>query len=163
MSASTRTLLVNAEVYSSSDPFATALMIDDGVITWVGDDAGARVHTDLAHRVVDLEGAFVAPGFVDSHVHATSTGLRLVGLDLSDTRSAQDVLDAVERRAMESTTGFIYGHGWDETMWSDPRLPSRSQIDQAARGQHVYMSRIDVHSALVSTSLASHSSHAWVT
>ena len=153
MSASTRTLLVNAEVYSSSDPFATALMIDDGVITWVGDDAGARVHTDLAHRVVDLEGAFVAPGFVDSHVHATSTGLRLVGLDLSDTRSAQDVLDAVQRRAMESTTGFIYGHGWDETMWSDPRLPSRSQIDQAAPGQHVYMSRIDVHSALVSTSL----------
>ena len=58
VSASTRTLLVNAEVYSSSDPFATALMIDDGVITWVGDDAGARVHTDLAHRVVDLEGAF---------------------------------------------------------------------------------------------------------
>ena len=146
-------LLVNAEVYSPSDPFATALMIDDGEITWVGDDAGARVHTDLAHRVVDLEGAFLAPGFVDSHVHATSTGLRLEGLDLSDTRDAQDILDAVEKRAMESPTGVIYGHGWDETMWSDRGLPSRSQIDQAARGQHVYMSRIDVHSALVSTSL----------
>ena len=153
MSASTRTLLVNAEVYSSSDPFATALMIDDGVITWVGDDAGARVHTDLAHRVVDLEGAFLAPGFVDSHVHSTSTGLRIVGLDLSDTRHAQDVLDSVDQRAKESTTGVIYGHGWDETMWSDPRVPSRSQIDQVARGKHVYLSRIDVHSALVSTSL----------
>ena len=153
MSASTRTLLVNAEVYSSSDPFATALMIDDGVITWVGDDAGARVHTDLAHRVVDLEGAFLAPGFVDSHVHATSTGLRLVGLDLSDTRHAQDVLDSVDQRAKESTTEVIYGHGWDETMWSDPRVPNRSQIDQVARGKHVYLSRIDVHSALVSTSL----------
>ena len=153
MSASTRTLLVNAEVYSSSDPFATALMIDDGVITWVGDDAGARVHTDLAHRVVDLEGAFLAPGFVDSHVHATSTGLRLVSLDLSDTRHAQDVLDSVDQRAKESTTEVIYGHGWDETMWSDPRVPSRSQIDQVARGKHVYLSRIDVHSALVSTSL----------
>jgi len=38
-------------------------------------------------------------------------------------------------------------------MWSDPRVPSRSQIDQVARGKHVYLSRIDVHSALVSTSL----------
>ena len=146
-------LLVNAEVYSPSDPFATALMIHDGEITWVGDDAGARVHTDLAHRVVDLEGAFLAPGFVDSHVHATSTGLRRVGLDLSDIRAAQVILDAIEKRAMESPTGGIYGHGWDETMWSGRGLPSRSQIDQAARGQHVYLSRIDVHSALVSTSL----------
>ena len=153
MSPSTRTLLVNAEVYSASDPFATAVMIDDGVITWVGDDAGARVHTDLAHRVVDLQGAFLAPGFVDSHIHATSTGLRLVGLDLSDARNAQDVLDAITAHATDRASGVIYGHGWDETMWTDSRLPRRHEIDVAAQGQHVYLSRIDVHSALVSTSL----------
>ena len=153
MSPSTRTLLVNAEVYSASNPFATAVMIDDGVITWVGDDAGARVHTDLAHRVVDLQGAFLAPGFVDSHIHATSTGLRLVGLDLSDARNAQDVLDAITAHATDRASGVIYGHGWDETMWTDSRLPRRHEIDVAAQGQHVYLSRIDVHSALVSTSL----------
>ena len=153
MSSSSRTLLVNAEVYSSSDPFATAVMIDDGVITWVGDDAGARVHTDLAGEVVDLQGAFLAPGFVDSHIHATSSGLRLVGLDLSDARHSQDVLDAVTAHATDESSGLIYGHGWDETMWADSRLPLRHEIDAAAKGRHVYLSRIDVHSALVSTSL----------
>ena len=137
MSSSSRTLLVNAEVYSSSDPFATAVMIDDGVITWVGDDAGARVHTDLADQVVDLQGAFLAPGFVDSHIHATSSGLRLVGLDLSDARHAQDVLDAITAHASDRASGLIYGHGWDETMWADPSLPRRDEIDVAAQGQPV--------------------------
>ncbi|MEC7591097.1 MAG: amidohydrolase family protein, partial [Actinomycetota bacterium] len=153
MSSSSRTLLVNAEVYSSSDPFATAVMIDDGAITWVGDDAGARVHTDVAGEVVDLQGAFLAPGFVDSHIHATSSGLRLVGVDLSDARHSQDVLDAVTAHATDESSGLIYGHGWDETMWADSRLPLRHEIDAAAKGRHVYLSRIDVHSALVSTSL----------
>jgi len=153
VSSSSRTLLVNAEVYSSSDPFASAVMIDDGVITWVGDEAGARVHTDLADQVVDLQGAFLAPGFVDSHIHATSSGLRLVGLDLSDARHAQDVLDAITAHASDRASGLIYGHGWDETVWADPSLPRRDEIDVAAQGQHVYLSRIDVHSALVSTSL----------
>ena len=33
-------------------------------------------------EIVDLEGGFVAPAFVDSHVHLTATGLTLTGLDL---------------------------------------------------------------------------------
>lgn len=148
-----RTLIVNAIVHSRSDPFATALLIDTGVIVWVGDDAGARVHYDLADTIVDLEGMFVAPGFVDSHLHATSTGLRITGLDLSAARSAADVLRSVEEKAKATRGGFVYGHGWDQTRWSDPRLPTRSEIDRASWGSEVYLSRIDVHSALVSSAL----------
>ena len=79
---------------AESDPFATALLIDDGVIAWVGDDAGARVHVDIADRVIDLGGAFLAPGFVDSHIHATATGLQLTGMDLTGAASARDILEA---------------------------------------------------------------------
>ena len=32
--------------------------------------------------MADLDGGFVAPGFVDSHIHLTATGLTLSGLDL---------------------------------------------------------------------------------
>ncbi len=148
-----RTLLVNAIVHCRSDPFATALLIDDGVIAWVGDDAGARVHYDLADVIVDLDGRFVAPGFVDSHIHATSTGLQITGVDLTTTTCAADVLALVEQKAKATRGGFIYGHGWDQTQWSDPRLPTRSEIDRASWGSEVYLSRIDVHSALVSSAL----------
>jgi len=148
-----RTLLMGGSIYSRSEPFATALLIDDGVIAWVGDDAGAKVHVDIADRVVHLDGAFVAPGFVDSHVHATSTGLRLLGLDLSAARCSQDVLDAISSHSKEVRGGLVYGHGWDDTLWTDPTLPTREEIDRASWGSEVYLSRIDVHSALVSSSL----------
>lgn len=153
MSRPPRTLLIGASIYSRSEPFATALLIDDGIITWVGDDTGATVHQDIADEVIDLGGAFLAPGFVDSHVHTTSTGLRLLGLDLTRTRSAKDVLDAVSAKAQEVRGALIYGHGWDQTRWSDPTLPTRNELDRASWGSELYLSRIDVHSALVSSAL----------
>lgn len=148
-----RTLIVNAIVHSPRDPFATALLIDDGVISWVGDDSGARVHYDIADVVVDLHGHFLAPGFVDSHVHATSTGLMLTGVDLTGVSSAQELLAAVEAKAKATGGGFVYGHGWDQTSWRDTQLPTRSELDRATWGSEVYLSRIDVHSALVSSAL----------
>lgn len=148
-----RTLIVNAIVHCRSDPFATALLIDDGVIAWVGDDAGARVHDDIADSIVDLGGRFVSPGFVDSHVHATSTGLQITGVDLTAARSASDVLRLVEEKAKATRGGFVYGHGWDQTLWADSRLPHMTEIDRASWGSEVYLSRIDVHSALVSSAL----------
>jgi predicted amidohydrolase YtcJ len=148
-----RTLIVNAIVHCRSDPFATAVLIDDGVIAWVGDDAGAQVHRDIADEVIDAAGHFLAPGFVDSHIHATSTGLQITGVDLTGVSSAAELLAAVEEKAKATRGGFIYGHGWDQTAWADPRLPDRTQIDRASWGSEVYLSRIDVHSALVSSAL----------
>jgi predicted amidohydrolase YtcJ len=140
-------------VYSNSDPFATALFIDNGVISWVGDDAGATVHAELADQTIDLEGSLVTPGFVDAHVHATATGLMLIGLNLVDCRNAADLLERVDQLARKTRGRAIIGHGWDETSWDDPRLPTRQELDKAAWGGVVYLSRVDVHSALVSSAL----------
>lgn len=148
-----RTLIVNAIVHCRSNPFATSILIDDGVIAWVGDDAGAQVHYDLADALVNLDRRFIAPGFVDSHIHATSTGLQITGVDLTAATCAEDVLRRVEDRAKSTRGGFIYGHGWDQSAWADPRLPQRAEIDRASWGSEVYLSRIDVHSALVSSAL----------
>ncbi len=148
-----RTLLRGGRVYTPSDPFATALLIDDGQVAWVGDDAGAAVHAELADGTIDLDGALVAPGFVDAHVHATATGLMLSGLDLSGCTSAAELLALVDQAARASRGRPIIGHGWDESAWTDPSLPSREQLDRAAWGGVVYLSRIDVHSALVSSAL----------
>ncbi len=146
-------LLHRGTIYSPANPFSTAMLIDGDTISWLGEDTAAEVHRDTADVVVDLRGAFVAPGFVDAHVHATSTGLQLSGLDLTTSRSAGDVLDAVRLRSRERPGEVMLGHGWDETGWQDSRLPTRDEIDIAAGGAVVYLSRIDVHSALVSSAL----------
>ena len=47
----------------------------------------------------------------------------------------------------------VLGHGWDESSWSDGLPLTRAEVDRAAGGRPVYLTRIDVHSAAVSSAL----------
>jgi hypothetical protein len=147
------TLLLNGRVYAPQAPAATAMAVTGDVVAWVGRDGPARaLHPDA--QVVDLAGAFVAPAFVDAHVHATSSGLLLDGVDLTGCRSLAECLAAVRRfvRARPGA-GVVWGHGWDETVWPEGRPPSRAELDAAAGDAPVYLSRVDAHSAVVSSAL----------
>lgn len=148
-----RVLLFGGVVYSPTTPFASALMIDGDSIAWVGEDTAADVHREAADVVVDLGGAFVAPGFVDAHIHATSTGLLLTGLDLTRAGSRAEALAALVERASGAPGEPLLGHGWDETRWPDGGPLTREEIDAAVGDTPAYISRIDVHSAVVSSAL----------
>ncbi|MEO6886771.1 MAG: amidohydrolase family protein, partial [Jatrophihabitantaceae bacterium] len=76
-----RTLYRNGRIYSAAVHEASALLVEDATITWIGQEDGIEQHA--AVRTIDLVGAFVTPAFVDAHVHVTETGLALTGLDLS--------------------------------------------------------------------------------
>ncbi|SDK90652.1 amidohydrolase [Arthrobacter sp. ok362] len=150
------TLYRNGSVYTAADPFATAMLVDGDTVAWVGSEQAATSIADSSMDVIDLQGALLAPGFVDSHVHVTETGIALDGLQLAGVRSAAELLDAVAAFCVSASSagGTVLGHGWDESTWSDPTLPTRDEIERAAGGRQVYLSRVDVHSALVSSSLA---------
>ena len=141
----------NGSVYTAADPFATAMLVDGGTVAWVGSEQAASSIADDSMEIIDLRGALVAPGFVDSHLHLTETGIALDSLQLGAVRSAGQLLDAV---ASSTSQGPVLGHGWDESTWDDPALPSADELERAAGGRPVYLSRVDVHSALVSSSLA---------
>jgi predicted amidohydrolase YtcJ len=130
---------------------ATALAVVDGTVAWTGDDGNGRVRFGDADEVLELRGALVTPAFVDSHVHATSAGLLAGGLDLTGCATLAQCLDQVAQRARPGTV--LWGHGWDETSWPERRPPSRAELDRASGGGSVYLSRVDVHSAAVSSGL----------
>ena len=150
---SPRVLLRGGRVHSPADPFATALLTGGAHVVWVGEDAAAEVYQEAADVVVDLDGALVTPAFVDAHVHATTTGLALTGLDLTDAPSLGAALDAVERHCRSARGHHVLGHGWDETRWPEGRAPTRQELDRASYGGVVYLTRIDVHSAVASSAL----------
>lgn len=147
-----RTLYRNGHVYSPALPGATALLVEDATVAWMGTDGDAEAATGAA--VFDLAGGVVTPAFVDAHVHATSTGLALTGLDLSTSRSLGAALESIERAARKGGGRPILGSGWDETDWPERRPPTASELDRAAYGGSVYLARVDVHSAVVSSALA---------
>lgn len=146
------TLLVGGRIHSPAAPDATAMAVRGGTVVWVGSDETALTRYGQADEVVRLDGAFVAPAFVDAHVHVTSAGLLLTGLDLTGCRSLAECLRAV-REFAAGHRGVIWGHGWDESRWPEHRPPTRAELDEAAGGVPTYLSRIDVHSALVTSAL----------
>lgn len=158
----TSILLRNGVVHSDVDPFAESVLVDDGVIAWTGSNDTADGLADRVDRVVDLDGALVAPGFVDAHVHLLGTGRALTELGLSErdgVRSAADVLERVAARvrAAPDVAGqgrTLVGHGWDESAWDTARPPTRTELDSAAGGAPVVLVRADSHSSLVSSAFA---------
>ncbi len=148
----TTTLLRGGRIHNPAEPAATCLAITDGVVSWIGPDTGVEQagHID---ETIDLDGLFVAPAFVDAHVHCTDAGLALVGLDLRGARSLTEALDQLRAHAAASAAALIWGHGWDDAGWPERRPPSRHEIDAAVGNRPAYLSRIDVHSAVVSTAI----------
>jgi predicted amidohydrolase YtcJ len=150
MSSHPDTLYRGGRFYSAADPRATAMLVRDGRIAWLGADGDAPG----ADVTVDLAGALVTPAFVDAHLHATDTGLAFDGLDLSAMRSPGELLDAVAAfAATRPADAVVHGHGWDESTWAEQTPPSAGQLDRAAGGRRVYLSQASVHSALASTAL----------
>ncbi len=145
-----RTLYRNAVICTPSVPAATAMVVAGGEISWLGAVADAP----SVDHVVDLEGGVVTAAFVDAHIHATDTGLALLGLDLSGVTSGEELLDLVARHAAGlPSDAVVLGHGWDESHWPERLPPGAGQLDRAAAGRRVYLARADVHSALASAAL----------
>ncbi len=147
-------LLRGGEVHSPADPFATAMVVERGHVAWVGSEGAADAFASGVDEVVDLEGALVTPAFVDAHVHTTATGFALTGLDLS---SAASLAEAAERirahAAARPGDRVLLGHGWDASRWPERRPLTRDELDGLTGGRPLYLTRIDVHSAVVTTAM----------
>lgn len=147
-------LLRGGEVHSPADPFATAMVTEGGSIAWIGSEGAADSFADGVDETVDLDGALVTPTFTDAHVHITATGLALTGLDLTGSPSLRDALARIRDYATARPVDrVLLGHGWDTTRWPEQRHPTRAELDEATGGRPLYLSRTDVHSALVTTAL----------
>ena len=151
MTVSTR-LLVNGRVHSPTHPDATAMAIRGDVVAWLGSDDVGRSQFPGA-EVEDLGGGFVAPGFVDSHIHVTATGLLLSGLDLRPATSRAQCIQMVAEYAAAHPGRPVWGHGWDESSWPENTPPSTGDLDAFLGERPAYLARVDVHSALASSGL----------
>ncbi|PSW22314.1 urease [Photobacterium sanctipauli] len=60
------TIIINANIYNQA---ATAIAIDEGIITHIGSDNAVLKHQEEATEIIDMDGAFIMPGFIDNHNH----------------------------------------------------------------------------------------------
>src|SRR6266542_4687559 len=123
-----------------------AVLVHEGSIAAVA--PAAEAGSLGADRVVDLGDVTLLPGFVDSHVHLTATGLAVQGANLRGVRSAGELLGRVAEAAARTPGGLVWGDGYDETAFPSPELPVPAELAAAAAGRPVYLSRVDGHQGL---------------
>ena len=141
-----------AQVVDGRGVRGDSLIVENSRIVWAGWHQDLGVGLDITWH--EHPTAVITPGFVDAHVHLTATGLSEGGIDLAAARCAADVLRAVADWSRgQSPDTVIFGHGWDDFSWTDARLPTAAELSEAADGRGVYLSRVDVHSALVSSDM----------
>ncbi len=102
-----------------------------------------------ADRIVDLPGATIVPGFIDSHVHLTGTGINHANPEVGRARSAAELVEVV-RRVASAREGPTLVHGYDESMWPRPESPSLAELD-AASPRPLAVVRVDGHLTLANT------------
>lgn len=102
-----------------------------------------------AHRVVDLPGATILPGFIDSHVHLTGTGEHHRAPEVARARSAAELVGLL-RQVIAEASGPVLVHGWDESKWERRELPTLDELD-ALGDRPLAAVRVDGHLTLANT------------
>lgn len=130
-----------------------AVYADKGIIIAVGtlDELKARYEKSI-EEIIDLKGATMFPGFVDSHLHMIGHGEKLLRLDLSGMTSAQDMREALIERAAQAKTGeWIIGDGWNENNFPDRKIFHRQELDEIAPNNPMVLSRVCRHAILANS------------
>ena len=137
---------LNASVWtgSSATSATNAIGTKGNRIIAIGADA-VRAVTSRKTRIIDLQGAFVTPGFVDPHTHFLLGSAMLLQPDLRDAATPADFTQRLADAARAAPAGqWLQGGHWDEQLWGG-ELPRRQWIDAATPDTPVAVSRLDLH------------------
>jgi hypothetical protein len=152
----TDTILLNAKVYTVNpiQPWASAIAIQNGQITYVGDDQGARELIDSNTQVVNLKGRMILPGFHDIHVHPVDSGVLYQQCALFDIQGqgVGKLLDKIRECALAKPDDeWIVGGGWTVSDFAPSGLPDKKLLDEIVPGRPVSLKSSDGHSLWVNS------------
>ncbi len=141
------TFFFNGEIYTFSEKYGVAdsMVVKNGVIVAVGRKS-ELLRDFRAENSVDLEGKTVIPSFIDSHTHFVKYSLTLGSLDLNFVESRAEVLRRVGETAVKVGKGnWIFGFGWDESIWQEKTYLTMKELDSVAPDNPVVLVRVDGH------------------
>ncbi len=120
-------------------PDAQAVAVAGDGILFVGSSGDADAFRGPGTRIMDLNGATVIPGLIESHVHLVQLGQFLSQIDLVGVQTEEEAVALAEARASELEPGtWILGSGWDEGAWAS-RYPTMDLLSERVPDHPVYL------------------------
>ena len=153
----------NIWTVDKANPTAQAIASYQGKFIYVGKDSGIQELIGTGTEVLDLNGAFVVPGFYDNHVHFESTGRLLYGLNLLDVSNENLFIERIRDVHERYTEGtWIIGGDWSayetwaegdvatqgkivnqDDLYGNYFLPNKDMIDSFTEDRPVLVRRFD--------------------
>lgn len=145
-----KTIWHHATFYTMQEEGHTvdALLIEDGKIIAAG------TYSELAGQAdqrIDLQGAFVYPGFIDNHMHIIGQGEKLLRLDLSGAASSDEMMEMLEQAHPDlAEDEWFIGEGWDENKFPDQKIFTKYELDRITTSP-MLLKRTCWHAAIVNS------------
>ena len=114
-------VLLNGKIVTLEEnaPQVEAVAIGGNRIAALGSSAEMKRHIGEKTQVIDVAGALVIPGFVESHGHFNGVGLAQLNLNLMKAKSWDEIVAQVEQAVKKAKPGeWIYGRGWHQEKWN---------------------------------------------
>ena len=137
--------IINANIISldKNCPHPKSLTIKNGIF-------GTSNKLDPSLETLDLKGATIIPGFIDSHFHLRNLGKRLDMLQLKKVDSLKEIQKLVTDECKKRNPGdLILGFGWDQNLWESKDFPTRDILNSIAPDHPIIFTRIDGHATWV--------------
>lgn len=138
----------------ADNSMAQAVAVADGWIVAVGSDEDMAAFVGDETEIVELEGRFAAPGFIEGHGHYMGLGNAQTILDLADARTWDEIVGMVAQAAAEAGPGtWIRGRGWHQEKWDvapDPTVeggPTHAALSAATPDNPVLLTHASGHAA----------------
>ncbi len=143
-------IVINANIYTVNDSFAKAdaFAVKNGKFIAVG-TADEIQKKYVATETLDVNGKTIVPGLIDAHCHFYGLGLQQQRVDLTGTKSYDEVLQRIVDFQKEKKVSYITGRGWDQNDWEIKEFPTKEKLDALFPDTPVAVSRIDGHALLV--------------
>ncbi|MFC2948028.1 amidohydrolase [Virgibacillus sediminis] len=143
MSTSGAYIFYNGKIFTanSKTPNATAMVVKDGRIAWVGEKDELE---DITGEWIDLNGRRVLPGFIDAHLHPLflADTSKQFASTLPSVRSISDLIGKIRKqRELQGGDKWVESWGYDEGKLAEGRAPNRYDLDKGAQDVPVVMTR----------------------
>ncbi|KAA8670089.1 amidohydrolase [Vibrio gigantis] len=148
-------IFTNADIYGHRE--SDSIVTHNGKIIFIGDHEQAQTFKGLNTDVIDLENAFVLPGFIDNHNHVFEAASELGGnceLDSEATLEEQiPYLEACKINAETNGRGWLMGYGFslESTLDSDSEYTPLEIIDSVFHDRPVVIMEQTSHSMWVNS------------
>ncbi|MBP5750489.1 MAG: amidohydrolase family protein, partial [Firmicutes bacterium] len=135
-------------------PEVSAVAVKNGIVMAVGSDEEVKAMAGPATEMIDLKGAFMCPGLIDSHMHLLLLSNKLRRTDIGKAKTFAECMDIMAKAAEEKkgTNGWAMGIGFNQDDWSDcNEVPTRLDLDKACGDVPAYIERACGHIATLNT------------